>query len=99
MTPSDVALTHTLPLLGALSIIPVAPGFEISLVKTYLLFQEFYGHAGVEHRGKNFGIAPWLTKGLGIELRAEDHLRHHVQVQQPADHVKTRIACQSMGSE
>lgn len=79
MTPADVALTHTAPLLCALAIIPLAPGLEISLAKTYLLFQEFYGHAGVEHRGRNFGLAPWLTKSLGIELRAEDHQRHHIQ--------------------
>ncbi|KAL1515395.1 hypothetical protein AB1Y20_002023 [Prymnesium parvum] len=81
MTPADVALTHTAPLLGALCLVPLAPGLEMSLAKSYLLFQEFYGHAGVEHRGKNFGIAPWLTSGLGIELRAEDHLRHHVQAE------------------
>ena len=41
--------------------------------------QEFYGHAGVEHRGKNFGIAPWIPGWLGIELRAEDHQLHHMQ--------------------
>ena len=28
MGPLDVLLTHTLPVLGALAIIPLAPGFE-----------------------------------------------------------------------
>ena len=79
MSAADVLLTHTLPLLAALAVVPLAPGIEMSLAKVYLLFQEFYGHAGVEHRGKNFGIAPWLTRVLGIELRAEDHQRHHMQ--------------------
>ena len=34
--------------------------------KTYLLFQEFYGHAGVENRGRNFGPAPWLAHALDV---------------------------------
>jgi hypothetical protein len=34
--------------------------------KTYLLFQEFYGHAGVENRGRNFGPAPWLARALDV---------------------------------
>ena len=34
---------------------------------------------GVRARGRCFGPAPWLTEALGIELRAADHQRHHVQ--------------------
>ena len=79
MTAADVLITHTLPVLGALAIVPLAPGLELSVVKTYLLFQELYGHAGVEHKGRNFGPAPWLAMWLNIELRAEDHQRHHIQ--------------------
>ncbi len=79
MSAADVVLTHTLPVLGALALVPLAPGLELSVAKTYLLFQELYGHAGCEHRGRCFGPAPWLTEALGIELRAADHQRHHVQ--------------------
>ena len=78
MGPLDVIATHTLPVLGALWLVPLAPGIELSIAKTYLLFQEFYGHAGVEHRGRNFGPAPGVARALGIELRAEDHQRHHI---------------------
>ena len=79
MSAADVELTHTRPVLGALGLVPLAPGLELSVAKTYLLFQELYGHAGCEHRGRCFGPAPWLTEALGIELRAADHPRHHVQ--------------------
>ena len=79
MGPLDVALTHTLPVLGALAVVPLAPGLEYNVGKTYLLFQEFFGHAGCENKGRNFGPAPWLAKWLDIELRAEDHQRHHVR--------------------
>mmetsp|Transcript_16740 Transcript_16740/g.39837 ORF Transcript_16740/g.39837 Transcript_16740/m.39837 type:complete len:296 (+) Transcript_16740:20-907(+) len=79
MGPLDVLLTHTLPVLGALAIIPLAPGFEYNVGKTYLLFQEFYGHAGVENRGRNFGPAPWLARALDVELRSADHQRHHIR--------------------
>jgi len=44
-----------------------------------LLFQEFYGHAGVENRGRNFGPAPWLARALDVELRSADHQRHHIR--------------------
>ena len=79
MSPLDVAFTHTLPVLGALAVVPLAPGFEYNIGKTYLLFQEFYGHAGVENRGRNFGPAPWIARLLDIELRSEDHQRHHIR--------------------
>ena len=79
MSGADVVLTHTLPVLGALTLVPMAAGVEICIVKTYLLFQELYGHAGVTHRGRNFGPAPFLVQWLGIELRAEDHQRHHIK--------------------
>ena len=79
MTPLDVILTHTLPVVGAFHLVPIAPGLEFCLVKTYLLFQELYGHAGVEHRGRNFGPAPFLAQLLHLELRACDHQRHHIQ--------------------
>ena len=79
MTAADVMLTHTLPVLGALALVPLTPGLELSLAKTYLLFQELYGHAGVEHRGRCFGPAPFLVSALGIDLHAEDHRRHHIQ--------------------
>ena len=79
MTPLDVLLTHTLPVLGALYLVPIEAGIELSIAKTYLLFQEFYGHAGVVHKGRNFGPAPWLAYALDIELRAQDHQRHHIK--------------------
>ena len=50
MSPADVLVTHTLPVAGAFMLVPLAPGLEFSLAKAYLLFQEFYGHAGVEHK-------------------------------------------------
>jgi len=78
MTAADVLLTHTLPMLGALRLVPIAPGLELAIAKTYLLFQELYGHAGVAHRGRNFGPAPFVPLLLEIELRAEDHQRHHI---------------------
>ena len=78
MSAPDVVLTHTLPLLGALCLVPLAPGFEFCLAKAYLLFQELYGHAGVEHKGRNFGPAPFLVELCGAELRAADHQRHHI---------------------
>tara|TARA_B110001452_G_scaffold248986_1_gene236164 strand:- start:1206 stop:2060 length:855 start_codon:yes stop_codon:yes gene_type:complete len=79
MSPLDALLTHTVPLLGALLLVPLAPGFELSIAKCYLLFQELYGHAGVENRGRNFGPAPWLATWLGVELRSEDHQHHHIR--------------------
>ena len=79
MSAPDVLLTHTLPVLGALALVRFEPGLELCVAKTYLLFQELYGHAGVEHRGRNFGPAPGLVQALGIELRAEDHQQHHIQ--------------------
>ena len=79
MTAADVVLTHTLPVLAALALVPLAPGLELSLAKTYLLFQELYGHAGVEHKGRCFGPAPFLMRALGIELCAADHRRHHIK--------------------
>jgi len=79
MSPADVVLTHTLPLLCALRLVPIASGLELSVAKTYLLFQELYGHAGVEHKGRNFGPAPFLIESCGISLRAADHQRHHIQ--------------------
>ena len=39
MSSADVVLTHTLPVLGALAVVPLAAGLEISVAKTYLLFQ------------------------------------------------------------
>ena len=66
-------------MLGALAMVPMASGLEVCIAKTYLLFQELYGHAGVAHRGRNFGPAPFLVHALGIELRAEDHQRHHIK--------------------
>ena len=78
MSAADVVLTHTLPLLAALALVPIAPGLEMSVAKGYLLFQELYGHAGVRHRGKNFGPAPCVASWLGITLRSEDHQRHHI---------------------
>ena len=44
-----------------------------------MTWQELYGHAGVEHKGRNFGPAPFLVHALGLELRAVDHQRHHIQ--------------------
>lgn len=41
--------------------------------------QEFYGHAGVTHKGRNFGPAPFVPRLLGWELHAADHQRHHIQ--------------------
>mmetsp|Transcript_43793 Transcript_43793/g.115077 ORF Transcript_43793/g.115077 Transcript_43793/m.115077 type:complete len:342 (-) Transcript_43793:246-1271(-) len=79
MTASDVLLTHTLPVLAALALVPLDAGLELSIAKTYLLFQELYGHAGVEHRGRCFGPAPFVVSALGIDLCAEDHRRHHIQ--------------------
>ena len=79
MGPWDVLITHTLPVVGALHAVPVRAGLDFTLVKTYLLFQEFYGHAGVVHKGRNFGPAPWLAYALDIELRAQDHQRHHIK--------------------
>jgi sterol desaturase/sphingolipid hydroxylase (fatty acid hydroxylase superfamily) len=79
MTAADVALTHTLPVLGALLLVPIAPGLELSIVKAYLLFQEAYGHAGCAHRGRNFGPAPWVVQAMGVELRSEDHQLHHIR--------------------
>ena len=43
---------------------PVRTRYNVG--KTYLLFQEFYGHAGVENRGRNFGPAPWLARALDV---------------------------------
>jgi len=43
---------------------PVPTRYNVG--KTYLLFQEFYGHAGVENRGRNFGPAPWLARALDV---------------------------------
>ena len=43
---------------------PVKTRYNVG--KTYLLFQEFYGHAGVENRGRNFGPAPWLARALDV---------------------------------
>ena len=43
---------------------PVQTRYNVG--KTYLLFQEFYGHAGVENRGRNFGPAPWLARALDV---------------------------------
>ena len=79
MTPADVLITHTLPVLGALWAVPIRPGLELAVAKTYLLFQELYGHAGVEHKGRNFGPAPFLAAYFDVELRAVDHQRHHIQ--------------------
>ncbi len=79
MGPADVIITHTLPVLGALWLVPVAPGAELACIKAYLLFQELYGHAGVEHRGRCFGPAPFLVRALGIELSARDHRTHHIR--------------------
>ena len=79
MHPIDTLLTHTIPVLASLALVPFSPGLEISLVKSYLLFQELYGHAGVVHRGKCFGPFPWLVSGLGIELTSSDHQPHHIR--------------------
>ena len=46
--------------------------------QAYLLFQEFYGHAGVQHKGRNFGPLPWIPTALGMDLRADDHQWHHI---------------------
>jgi len=79
MGPADVLITHTIPVLLALSIVPLEPGFNYTLGKTYLLFQELYGHAGVSHKGRNFGLVPWLPSALGFELKSEDHQLHHIK--------------------
>ena len=79
MSPIDVLITHTLPVLGALWAVPIRPGLEFTLVKAYLLFQELYGHAGVQHKGRNFGPAPFIVGALGLELQADDHQRHHIE--------------------
>ena len=39
MGAADVVLTHTLPVLGALALVRMSAGVELSLAKTYLLFQ------------------------------------------------------------
>eukprot|EP00965_Chrysotila_dentata_P213770 6187828-Pleurochrysis_carterae.AAC.3 len=39
MSAADVVATHTLPVLGALAIVPFSSGLELSIAKTYLLFQ------------------------------------------------------------
>lgn len=79
MSAPDVLLTHTLPVLAALRLVPLHSGLEFCVAKAYLLFQEFYGHAGVVHKGRNFGPAPFLAQLVGCELRAVDHQRHHIQ--------------------
>lgn len=79
MNSLDVIVTHTLPVLGALWLVPIVSGLEFCVIKTYLLFQELYGHAGVEHKGRNFGPAPFLIQLLDLELHACDHQRHHIQ--------------------
>mmetsp|Transcript_79861 Transcript_79861/g.156187 ORF Transcript_79861/g.156187 Transcript_79861/m.156187 type:complete len:283 (-) Transcript_79861:117-965(-) len=78
MGPLDVLLTHSTPVLLALQAVPFSHGLEFCLVKTYLLFQELYGHAGVSHKGRNFGPLPWLPTALHLDLRSEDHQHHHV---------------------
>ena len=78
MSPADVLLTHSLPLLLALRVVPMRTDFEYQLAKAYLLFQEFYGHAGVQHKGRNFGPLPWVPTALGMDLRADDHQWHHI---------------------
>lgn len=78
MAPLDVALTHTLPVLGALALVPLRPGLELSIGKTYLLYQEFFGHSAVPHKGRNFGPAPWVVRWFGMELTSNDHRRHHI---------------------
>lgn len=79
-----VLATHTVPVMFALWAmeqlgLPINSGLEFSIAKTYLLFQELYGHAGVSHKGRNFGPAPWLPVLLGFELRSDDHQKHHIQ--------------------
>ena len=68
MTAADVALTHTMPLLGALAVVPLAPGLEMSIAKTYLLFQA--SAPGICVTGATdvagvTGVADVAARGLG----------------------------------
>ena len=64
--------------MATLPIIRMRNAFEYQLLVAYLLVQEFYGHAGVEHKGRSFGPFPWLPTALGIDLHSDDHQWHHI---------------------
>ena len=72
------AQRRQVPLLATLPVIRMMDRFEYQVLIAYLLVQEFYGHAGCEHKGRSFGPFPWLPTALGIDLRADDHQWHHI---------------------
>jgi sterol desaturase/sphingolipid hydroxylase (fatty acid hydroxylase superfamily) len=80
MTPQDVLLTYSVPLVFCLAIVPME-GWDFELFISYLLFQEICGHIGKRMAPtSSFVQCVWIPKALGrIELYTEDHDRHHTQ--------------------
>jgi Delta7-sterol 5-desaturase len=77
MSPIDLVLTYGMPLFVGLWVVPFSM-FELSLVSTYLTYQEIGGHIGKKMAPtSSFALFVWLPRWLQIELYTEDHDYHH----------------------
>jgi sterol desaturase/sphingolipid hydroxylase (fatty acid hydroxylase superfamily) len=79
MSPIDVMLSYSLPLILTFSILPMKYSeFEFFMFTTYLTYQEIGGHLGKKMRPtSSFAQFIWIPRMLNIELYTEDHDLHH----------------------
>lgn len=78
MHPVDGVLTNTMPLLLAVTLIPIQSHWEFHVYMAYKTAQELFGHCGTHIKVKSFPSNPWLVEWLNMDLYIVDHTAHHV---------------------
>jgi len=74
--PVDLFFSNTLTLVLTQWLIPFN-SLEFSVFTIYKVFVEVAGHSGKIYNASSFTQCVWLAKFINIDLRTEDHDRHH----------------------
>lgn len=76
--PLDMIITNSLPIYFTYLLLPTKPSyFQFILISTYKVFIEISGHLGKKIKSGSFTQCIWIPKILDIELKVDDHDRHH----------------------
>jgi sterol desaturase/sphingolipid hydroxylase (fatty acid hydroxylase superfamily) len=71
-------ITNALPTYFTMLILPPKPSyFQFILISTYKVFIEISGHLGKKIKSGSFTQCIWIPKLLDMELKVDDHDRHH----------------------
>lgn len=75
--PIDLILTNSIPQFLTLLFIPKISLFMLNIIIIFKVFIEISGHSGKIFKSTSFSQFVWLPRFFRIELRTEDHDKHH----------------------